>query len=89
MANTEKTNLDDCSYDNLIFLDRDLDSLSDRDAKLLLRKSIWAAKEVLVITSWHKERILDAILSCANPIDKLTWGEENGLTKVLIRRNFP
>jgi hypothetical protein len=89
MVNTEKTNLDDCPDDNLIFLDRNLDSLSDRDAKLLLRKSIFVAKEVLVITSWHKERILDAILSCANPIEKLTWGEEDGLTKVLIRRNFP
>jgi hypothetical protein len=89
MGNIEKKIYDDCFNNNLVFLDRDLDNLSDREAKLLLRKSIWKSEDVLVYTTWPKERILDAILSCANPIEKLVWGQKDGLTVVLIRRNFP
>lgn len=72
-----------------ITLDKYIDILNERDARIALRRAIYHSPEVVVITDWKKDHLLAAILACANPIKSVTWGRDGYSLKAIIRRGFP
>lgn len=80
--------LNDC-YEE-VFLNQVIEKLDLQIAKLLIRKSIFFAPTVTIVTTWSKEMILDAALASCNPIKSITWIEiKDNLLSVEIKRSFP
>jgi len=71
-----------------IFLNKCLELDNDRNAKLMLRLAIYFAEEVMVLTRWPKEKILDAALTAVYPVKNFHWIEHKEFTHVVIVREY-